>query len=674
MGAPTAWTGDELLQTVFEQAPLGMAVFDRQWRIVRANSALAHMLGTDPSALSGRSIVELTHPEDRLLSAEPIRRLERKELTWISVQHRFLRDDGGTSWGEYATRIFWDADGGFLHALAIVRDVGETVRAEAALRESEIRNWRIAESNMMGLFEWRDDVTISEANDAFLQIVGFTRDDLRASRIRWEHIIPPGWETLVARMRTEFLKTGRLGPTRMEYRKANGDLIPVLAGAARLSWEPVRGIGFVLDMSEQRKIEDQRAKVEAALRDSLVELKQAQTQLQLADRMASMGTLAAGVAHEINNPLAFVVANLGFAQEEVRALRASPPDPLQMDKRLAALTWALGEAQEGAARVRNIVLDLRVFSHPDAELRGAVDVRRVIDSALNLAQGEIRGRARIVRRFEAVPPVLGNEARLSQLFLNLIVNAAHSIPVIASAGLDDDTAGTTRHEIRISVWQSPEGQVVTEVTDSGIGIPPEHLDRIFDPFFTTKPVGLGTGLGLSICHGIVRSLGGEISVTSAPGTGSSFRVSLPGAKEDALPVQPPRSSSQARYSRRARVLVVDDEPLMGSAIARLLSEHEVVPLTSARIAMARIAAGERFDVILCDVMMPDFSGMELYDGIARHAPELLSRLVFVTGGAYTTDAIEFLDRIPNPRLEKPIPPETLHNAVSLVLDAADWLG
>ena len=127
------------------------------------------------------------------------------------------------------------------------------------------------------------------------------------------------------------------------------------------------------------------------------------------------------------------------------------------------------------------------------------------------------------------------------------------------------------------------------------------------------------------------------------------------------------NASDARSEDRKRILVVDDEPLMGSAISRVLAEHEVVALTSARSALCRISAGESFDVILCDVMMPDFSGMDLYEGIARQAPELLDRVVFMTGGAYTQDAITFLDRVPNARLEKPILPRALHDAMASIL-------
>ena len=653
-------------EALFEHAPLGMAVFDQEGRIQRANRALADILASTPAQVIGRLLSDLTHPDDRSRATEMGQRLFRGETPWVTIPHRTVRDDGQTIWSECACRIFWGPGGTFESGLALLRDVTDSVRAETALRESELRNWRIAESNMMGLFEWDDDVTVTEANDAFLQIVGYTVDDLRAGRIRWTNILPPETTDLVARLRDELLTTGRIRPTRMEYLSRSGERIPVLAGGARISWKPVRGIGFVLDISEQVKVEEERARAEAALRESVVRLEQTQARLQLADRMASMGTLAAGVSHQINNPLGFVVANLGFAQEEVAAMRSGALTAEDMGKRLAALTWALNEAQEGATRVRNIVLDLRTFSHPDTELRTLVDPRRVIEAALTLAHGEVKTRAKIVRDFRSVPSVVGNETRLSQLFLNLIVNAAQAIPVVPAAN------ATREQAITVRVAEAPGHRVQIEVSDTGPGLAPEDLAHIFDPFFTGKrPSGLGSGLGLSISHAIVCSLGGEITVQSTLGVGTTFRVLLPAAPTPGDTPAPSSTDNEIddRKAPRARILVVDDEPLMGSAMERVLSEHEVVALTSARTALARIDSGEQFDVILCDMMMPDVNGMELHAQLSQRAPEMVERLVFVTGGAFTTEAIEFLERVPNLRLEKPLLPEVLHRAVARILDA-----
>ncbi|WP_407667435.1 ATP-binding protein [Myxococcus dinghuensis] len=243
----------------------------------------------------------------------------------------------------------------------------------------------------------------------------------------------------------------------------------------------------------------------------ITDRKAMQAQLVVSDRLAAVGTLAAGVAHEINNPLAFVLSNLSFLAVELKAVARELPMG-----RISEMEEVLREAVDGAHRVRQIVRDLRTFSRGDEDVATAVNLQAVLESAITMARGELKMRAQIIRDFQDVPLVEGSEGRFGQVFLNLLINAAHAIP-----------EGRPEHnEVRIVL--RPEGaRVLVEVHDTGVGMTPEVRARIFDPFFTTKPVGEGTGLGLSICHGIVTGFGGEISVESEPGRGSTFRVSLP---------------------------------------------------------------------------------------------------------------------------------------------------
>jgi CheY-like chemotaxis protein len=196
-----------------------------------------------------------------------------------------------------------------------------------------------------------------------------------------------------------------------------------------------------------------------------------------------------------------------------------------------------------------------------------------------------------------------------------------------------------------------------EVGDTGTGIAPAVLPRIFDPFYTTKPVGTGTGLGLSVCHGIVSAIGGTIEVESEPGQGATFRVLLP-------VVRPVVQARAPAASARARVLVVDDEPFVGRALGRILqSAHEVTVTTSALEALSWFEDGKRWDVMLCDLMMPELTGMELEARIARVAPEMVGRMVFMTGGAFTAPAREFVES-GRPCIEKPIDPARLRELVA----------
>ncbi len=251
---------------------------------------------------------------------------------------------------------------------------------------------------------------------------------------------------------------------------------------------------------------------------------------------------------------------------------------------------------------------------------------------------------------------LGALARLGQVVLNLLINAAQAIP----------EGHLAEHEIRLVTRTDASGRAVLEVRDTGVGIPADIADRIFDPFFTTKPTGVGTGLGLSICRSIVLALGGEIRAESRPGAGTTLRVSLPAAPAAAGEVEP--SPPPASTCRRGRVLVVDDEPAVAAAIKRVLaSQHEVTVRGSGEEALEAIARGERFDAIVCDLMMPRMTGMDLHASLARLAPEQASRIVVLTGGAFTDRAREFLEHVPLPRCEKPFDVQGLRDLVRKVV-------
>lgn len=382
----------------------------------------------------------------------------------------------------------------------------------------------------------------------------------------------------------------------------------------------------------------------AVLRDISGE-KATHEQLLISDRMASLGMLAAGVGHEINNPLAAVIGNVEIALH--RAAENAPADNPLMTELLEILTDARGAAD----RVAQIVRDLRVFARHEEEVAAthAVDIQHVLDSTVRMARNELRHRAQLVRNYEPVPAVLGSESRLGQVFLNLLVNAAQAIT--------EGSADT--NSIRLSVRRGEDGWVIAEVADTGSGISEEVLRHLFTPFFTTKPAGVGTGLGLSICQRIVQAMGGRIEVESEVGKGTTFRVLLRAADgaaaERAVSAAPPPSSAR----RRGRVLVIDDEPMIVTLLRRMLAEHEVVAVTDPQQAVERLRNGESFDVIFCDLLMPQMTGIELYALLARERPQLLERLVFMTGGAFTPASREFLQRVSNARLDKPFNPQKI---------------
>ncbi|AKJ06684.1 Sensory box histidine kinase/response regulator [Archangium gephyra] len=264
--------------------------------------------------------------------------------------------------------------------------------------------------------------------------------------------------------------------------------------------------------SSEREMRRYNTLLEETVRQRTTQLEEANAQLLFADRLVTVGQLAAGVGHEINNPLAFILGNLSYAREELDRMQGAP-SPLEREELLAALS----EAHEGAERVKLLVQDLKMLARADDAVSGPVDLESVLRSASKMAAHEVRQRARVVMQTEGAPRAHGNAARLCQVFLNLIINAAHAIP----------PGQVDQNEIRLVARQAPDARVLVEVSDTGSGIPAENLERIFRPFFTTKPAGVGSGLGLSVCQRIITMHGGDITVESQPGRGTTFRIALP---------------------------------------------------------------------------------------------------------------------------------------------------
>ncbi|MCP3161416.1 ATP-binding protein [Myxococcus qinghaiensis] len=381
----------------------------------------------------------------------------------------------------------------------------------------------------------------------------------------------------------------------------------------------------------------------AIIRD-VTDRKRLESQLLLAERMASVGTLAAGVAHEINNPLAYVSSNLAYVKDLLA-------QPTLSSEHLPELREVVADAIDGAGRVNAIVRDLRTFARGDEERHGPVDVLRAVEGALRLVRNELTHRARVVCTLEHVPPILGNEVRLGQVVLNLLVNALQALPARPAE----------ENRVRVSLRTGRAGQVELEVADNGMGMAPEVQRRIFDPFFTTRSVGEGTGLGLSICLSLVQAMGGRIEVTSVQDWGSTFRVVLPALAVGTVAApEAPLLGVVVPLAVRRRVLLIDDEPSVGNSVSRLVRDvYEVHAVQDAREALRRLSTGERFDAILCDLMMPGMSGMDFVVELERLAPELVPRTGLMTGGAFTAQAREFVGRHSRGLLEKPFERERL---------------
>jgi len=522
--------------------------------------------------------------------------------------------------------------------VTFVNDISSHAATSQALRESEKRFRDLVDAAPDGVVILRGPVIVF-LNARAGQLLGLSETARGVGRVITEFLHPDDRERAATRIR-KLLETGGLDE-RAEYRSVDA-----------------RGEEHTVEISSI-PIEYQGGPAVLAFARDVTERKRMELKLLEADRLTALGVLSAGVAHEINNPLAYVLLNLEYLKRELPKAAADPA-------RIEALMMRVQDACHGADRVASIVRDLRTFARGEETAREPVSLEAAIEAAVNIAHPELRLRARLERRYQTVPAVDGNAGRLEQVFLNLLLNAAQ-----AFAPESDPNSNVIRVSLRAA-----GSLVVAEIADNGPGILPELLGRIFDPFFTTKPVGVGTGLGLPICRGIVQTHGGEITVDSKPGAGAVFTVSFPASKLSPIVPSAPglRLPEPAAAHARGRVLVIDDESVVAHTLKVLLqSEHDLVVAQSGAEALElleqpRADDAPPFDVILCDLMMPGMTGMELFEVLRREHPLLARRVVFMTGGVSMTRVVEFLESVPNPKFEKPFDvPELrriLHRLVS----------
>ncbi|MBV8760919.1 MAG: PAS domain S-box protein [Deltaproteobacteria bacterium] len=572
------------------------------------------VLGWDASAFREATFWrERVHPEDRAIVETGLAQLfEHGEH---ALRYRFQHADGSYRWILDGARLHGDGKGAEI--VGYVVDITDRTRAEHALALSEASFRSVIELAPTMTLVHRGGIVVY-ANRALSERLHIPLDEMVGMNALDQ--IHPDDRPAIAQQITNTAE-GRSTSVEARMLSRDGQVVIVRCVGVRVEFGGAPAhVVFITDLTAEREL---------------------YARMAIADRLVSLGTLAAGVAHEINNPLAFVVGNIELLARELPAIVAGTSRlPLVEVQEL------LADARDGALRVGSIVRDLRALSRSDDARASSVDIVPVLQSCLKMMHTELRGRARIVEDLpQGLPPVCGNGSRLSQVILNLLVNASHAIP----EGAPD--ANTIR------IGAHCDGTYVhIDVADTGAGIPQALLGRIFDPFFTTKPVGQGTGLGLAISHEIVRSLGGRITVDSTVGEGTVFHIALPVARPA------PAVTEAARSRLEARVLLVDDEVAVGRSIAALLApDIEVVAVTRARDAIDRIRRGEQFDTILCDLAMPELPGDELYRVLAETSPAHAQRIVFMSGGAPGVRPPEG-----RPLLEKPFTEEQLRAAITSV--------
>ncbi len=637
-----------------DRFPDGVFTLGEALQIELCNDAVARLTGHAPSELVGRRLDALmpSHALARVPNGDSVSlgdyvaELARADAADIGTRDAvrcvapILHKSGveiEVAWLFLGVRTARGATS----VVVSMQSVEESIRFfdEASVDATDIDRVHpiVFENAPIGIYHFDGRGVITACNDFFVSIIGSTKRQLVGLDTR----TLPNVE-LVRCIEEALL--GRQASYRGDYHSSTGQkTTPVSVAFAPIFTRDAKvagGVGLIQDGTEYRRAERMVAR---------------------AERMASLGTLVAGMVHEIQNPLAFALESLDVANR----LLEQPLDA----RKLAELKASIDSAREGAMRVSSIARDLKTFARADDERCTAVDIEAAIESALKLVRPQLRRRARLERHYEPVPAVWANDHRLVQLFVNLLMNSVESI----------EEGDKENNRVVVATKRLADGRICAEIEDTGRGIPPSDTGIVCEPFWTNKPTGMG--LGLAICHGIVTGLGGEIfhepggGATPETQRGTRTVVLLPetagerarAARSDAE--KPVENSGRTMMNktiqpRRGRVLVIDDEERLAATIRIALSpSHDVDTAITGRAALAKLEANT-YDAVLCDMFLPDVSGPDIFETITRKKPELATRFVFLTGGAFTDKARKFLQEVPNARLEKPFDLSVLESIIA----------
>ena len=384
-------------------------------------------------------------------------------------------------------------------------------KAEAAMRAFagglEAKIQRLVDANIIGIIIWDLEGRIIEANEAFLHMVGYDREDLASGRVRWADLTPPEWRERDVQAVAELKMTGRTQPREKEYLRKDGSRVPALLGSAAFGGQPDQGVSFVLDLTERKQ-------AEAEARESERRYREVQMEMARANRVTILGQLTASIAHEVSQPIAAAITN---AYAALRWLDARPPD-------LEEVRQALGRIVNETKRVGDVIGGIRDLIKKVPPRRDSLDINEMIREAIVLTRGQVMktGVSEQTKFAEGLRPIQGDRVQLQQVILNLIGNAVEAMSVV----------GEGSRKLLISTEEAEPDGVLVVVRDSGPGLAPASLRRLFDPFYTTKPGGIG--MGLSICRSIVEAHGGHLWATNSVPHGAIFSFTLPACPDSEL--------------------------------------------------------------------------------------------------------------------------------------------
>src|SRR6266576_1159811 len=438
------------------------------------------------------------HPDDRDRVREEVQEALRQKRDFSS-EFRILLPDGTIKYLEAATCHEFSSSGALVEAVSTQIDVTERKRTEEALREREAKIQRLVDSNIIGIFIWDFDGRILEANDEFLRMVGYDREDLLAGSIWWTDLTPPDWRDRNNARIEQQKSSGRFESFEKEFTRKDGSRVPILIGGATFEKGGNQGVAFVLDLTERKR-------VEAEARESERRYREAQLELAHANRVATMGQLTASITHEVNQP---ITAAVTYALAARRWLSAEPPNFHEVDDALSLIVKEGNRAGEVVGRIRALIKKAPAR-------KDAVAINDAILEVIALTRAEAANNSVSVRTqlAEGLPRVQGDRVQLQHVLVNLIINAIEAMRDV----------GEEERELLISTRNEPDG-VSVEVRDSGPGFEPETLEHVFAAFYTTKPGGLG--MGLSLCRSIIEAHGGRLWASANLPRGASFQFALP---------------------------------------------------------------------------------------------------------------------------------------------------
>ncbi len=604
-----------------ETSPDAIELTDHGARLMYVNQAWQEYFGYDSHEVVGKTVGALLRDQADALHDSAFYQFALDSLAEgepFKAALACLRKNGERVFCEVSVGAFADDEGGLAGNFAIRRDLRDRLERERALAVAH-REFRGVLSALPDGVIVTSGGRVAFANPAFLSLVRSEEADVIGRDFR--SFIVAADQGRVAH--EQGVVGVRIQPKSGPLRYA--EVCP--AGEVSFGGSPARII-VCRDTTDQRL---------------------AQEQLARAERLSALGALAGSMAHEINNPLSYVGLNLTHIE-----LSAGPA--LEEEER-----HALSEALDGVKRIRGIVDDLKAFNrHDNTGPPEPVEVEQAVSAALNIANNQIRHRARLERHHEGGLLVLAREGQLVQVVLNLLLNAAQAL----------DSPDVDNQCISITSRDAGGGVVEIVVADSGSGIPPELLSTVFEPFVSTKGGHGGSGLGLPISRRIVRDFGGEITLQSDVGRGTSAIVRLPRTVVAPSARSGVRRSSHQEGPASARILIVDDEPALVRSLRRLLHGHEVVSAADGHSALEILSRDRNFDLVLCDLMMPGLPGPRLYRSVEEQMPELAARFVFMTGGAFTEWGQEFLNSTELPILNKPLDLERVLGVLARATEAA----